>query len=126
MKQGAKISERQRDDLARTLLRAGRDTDPSPDGVFLAGFRDKLRRAEQGSPAAGGSFGELCWRAVPALGAIAAAALLASAFALSGARPEGGVYEERVMWSLTSSGPTDEIGDDLILSAALLEPETLQ
>ena len=121
MKQEAKMNGSQRDELARTLLRAGRDTDPSPDGVFLAGFRDKLRKEREASLVANGSFGELCWKAVPALGTVAAVALLATVIGLSGQTTDDGVYEEKVLWSLTSSGPSDDIGDDLILSAALLE-----
>ncbi len=120
MKKEAKMSGSQRDALARTLLRAGRDTDPSPDGVFLAGFRDKLRTEREASLVANGSFGELCWKAVPALGTVAAVALLATVIGLSG-QTDTDVYEEKVLWSLTSSGPSDDIGDDLILSAALLE-----
>ena len=106
--------------LGRTLLRAGSEGDHSPDPVFLAGFRLKLREAQEPDSVATVSLGELCWKAVPPLGAVAAVLAVACALALS-TPAENGVDGEKVLWSLTSTGPAEEIGDDLILSAALLE-----
>jgi hypothetical protein len=106
--------------LGRTLLRAGSEGDHSPDPVFLAGFRLRLREAQEADAAGSVSLGELCWKAVPALGAVAAVLGVACALALS-APAANGVDGEKVLWSLTSTGPAEEIGDDLILSAALLE-----
>ena len=106
--------------LERTLLRAGSEGDHSPDPVFLAGFRLKLREAQQADSVETVSLGELCWKAVPSLGTVAAVLAVACALALS-TPAENGVDGEKVLWSLTSTGPTEEIGDDLILSAALLE-----
>ncbi len=106
--------------LGRTLLRAGSDGDHSPDPAFLAGFRLMLREAQETASAGSASLGELCWRAVPPLGAVAATLALACGLALS-APAQNGIDGEKVLWSLTATGPSEEIGDDLILSAALLE-----
>ena len=114
------IGKEQQADLGRTLLRAGSHGDHSSDPVFLAGFRLKLREAQEAASAGSLSLGELCWRAVPPLGAVAAALAVACALALS-APAANGIDGEKVLWSLTSTGPSEEIGDDLILSAALLE-----
>lgn len=123
MKDRTKAAEDERQaSLMQTLLRAGSEGDHSPDPVFLAGFRLKLREARESDSAVSPSLGELCWKAAPALGTVAAALALACVLALD-APPENGVDGEKVLWSLTSTGPSEEIGDDLILSAALLESD---
>jgi len=108
----------QREALGRTLLRAGRDQADSPEAEFLAAFRSKLRKAQ--AETGRGSFGELCWKSLLPLGAVAAVLTVASAIALATA-PESGTYGEKVLWSIASSGPSEDIGDDLILSATLFE-----
>lgn len=121
MKDESRVTgDEQQTSLRRTLLRAGSEGDDSPDPVFLAGFRLKLQEAQQADSVGAVSLGDLCWKALPPLGTVAAVLAVACALALS-TPAENGVDGEKVLWSLTSTGPAEEIGDDLILSAALLE-----
>jgi hypothetical protein len=111
------------DTMARSLLRAEPEGAPTPDAVFLAGFRRKLDEARE-ARASSLPLGELCWRLLPALGATAAALTLSS-YLLLRTQPNGYAAGDEVLLSFFTQGPSEGVGDDLILSAALLE-ETLR
>ena len=114
-------NEEQRRALARSLLRAGPEGEPASDMAFLAGFRNKLARAREPRKA-GASLGELCWRLIPAFGA-AAALLIGTSLLVLQRQPSLSSWGDHVAWSFFAEGPSQDIGDDLILSAALLEGE---
>ncbi|MBI2837455.1 MAG: hypothetical protein HYX75_04025 [Acidobacteria bacterium] len=64
------------DRLARTLLRGAAPGDVTPDATFLAGYRKKLEESRLAGPA----FGDLCWKAVPALAILTAFISVAALF----------------------------------------------
>jgi hypothetical protein len=117
-KQSGRPMEDPLDTVARSLLRAEPEGAPTPDAAFLAGFRRKLDEAREAT-ASSLPLGELCWRLVPALGAAAAALTLSSYLLL---RTQPGAYAvDEVLLSFFTQGPSEGVGDELILSAALLE-----
>lgn len=103
------------DEAARTLMRSSDTESGASDAVFLAGFRNKLREYARPQPL---TFGELCWKAVPAMALLSV--LLGLVVGVTSGRSRPGEPEgDRVMSALAPASPADELDDELVLDAIL-------